>query len=275
MEYTFSKTGVSPEKIQTYSKLLSAVFPETDKYTPAFLNWQYNQNPSGKVIGYDAYFNDELIAHYVALPAVYIYEGEKVKGLLALNVATREDHRGKGLFTRLAAMTYAYGEESGFRFVTGVANQNTSDGYIKRLGFKIVAPLDVHIFSGRLKAGRKLDEYFREEWTEEKRNWRLKNPEAVYYRNGNCVLSKTHIGPIHAILSERQEFTGAQLPSKTSLLKMAIGLNLSNSERALKISLPDRFKPSPLHLIFKTLGDFKMEVDRNNTFFELMDFDAY
>jgi hypothetical protein len=104
----------------------------------------------------------------------------------------------------------------------------------------------------------------------------LQNPEASYYRNSECILSPTHIGPVLAVLSEREEFRNETGPAeKNSLFKMAIGLNMKNSERTLKFRLPDKLKPSPLNLIFKTLGDFKAEVSRENTFFELADFDAY
>src|ERR1700757_4077861 len=110
MDYIYKKTEVTPEKLKEYSVLLSEVFPDTKKYTPEFLDWQYKQNPTGTVVGYDAYFNNKLIAHYVALPVEYLYKGRPVKGLLALNVATDMEHRGKGLFTELAGLTYAYGE---------------------------------------------------------------------------------------------------------------------------------------------------------------------
>ncbi|MCE3228218.1 MAG: hypothetical protein K0S32_2769 [Bacteroidetes bacterium] len=275
MEYTFSKTEVSKEKIQSYSELLTEVFTETKKYTPAFLDWQYNQNPSGKVVGYDAYYDGKLIAHYVALPTEYFYNGQIVKGILALNVATHNDHRGKGLFTKLAAMTYDYAAELGYKFVTGVANQNTTDGYLKRLGFKVVAPLDVYIFPGKLSSANDPVNYFREAWDEKKVQWRVNNPETKYFKNKQAVTSRTHIGFIDAILSERKEFAGVALSNKGSIFKMAIGLNMKNFERGVKFRLPDKLKPSPLNLIFKTLGGYEMKVDKNTTFFELTDFDAY
>src|SRR5437016_3089868 len=90
------------DNLTVHAKFLSEVFKGTTKYSEDFLDWQYYQNPQGNVVGYDAYLGDQLAAHYVTIPVLFLYEGKEVKGLLSLNTATHEKHQGKGLFTKLA-----------------------------------------------------------------------------------------------------------------------------------------------------------------------------
>src|SRR5258708_2073413 len=142
MNYEYRNTVTDAKSISLYSDLLSSVFPDTKKYTPQFLDWQYNQNPSGKVVGYDAFLNGELVGHYVTIPVLYSFNNENIKGLLSLNTATHPSHQGKGLFTKLAQRTFDFAQGQGFKFVIGVANQNSSHGFINKLGFTLVAPLE-------------------------------------------------------------------------------------------------------------------------------------
>lgn len=271
MEYTFIKTDYSKEKINTYAKLLSQVFPDTKKYTPEFLNWQYNKNPFGKVVGYDAFYDNELAAHYVAIPVEYVKNGNVIKGLLSLNTATHPAHQGKGLFTKLAELTYNAGEETGYQFVIGVANQNSTHGFLKKLGFKLISSLEVQIFPARPKIVNPASDFFQSHWTKETADWRMQNPVENYFSMNGCLSVKTHLSYINAVLSCREIFSTK--PVSSSFLKMTIGLNIKN--KGMKINLPAKLKPSPLNLIFKPLGNFNLEVNKSNLFFELIDFDAY
>jgi GNAT superfamily N-acetyltransferase len=275
MDYRFEPTGTSPQKISQYSKLLSEVFTETKKYTPEFLTWQYDLNPAGKVVGYDAYFGDELAAHYVTIPVLYIQHGKQIKGLLSLNTATHPKHQGKKLFTKLAEKTYELGAQLGYQFVIGVANQNSTHGFITKLGFKLVSPLEVVMFAGSLGTVEPAPNFFQSYWTKDLAEWRLKNPFLSYYKNGQGIICDTHISLIKAVLSQKKEFAKTNLSGRSGLIKMTIGLNLESKKKFLKINLPDKFKPSPLNLIFKSLGNSDSEINSSSIYFELMDFDAY
>ncbi len=274
MDYNFENTIPSEKNLQLYSQLLSLVFPDTKKYTPAFLNWQYNLNPAGKVVGYDAFYDGELAAHYVTIPVVYEMKGQKINGLLSLNTATHPKHQGKKLFTRLAERTYQYAQEQGYQFVIGVANQNSTHGFTAKLGFKFIAPLQVTMYLGKTNFSSVSQNYFQANWNEELVKWRLSNPGAAYFKNNNSVICDTHISLIKAVLSQKPDFSKNDLLHKNALVKMTIGLNQDN-KNLFKINLPDKHKPSPLNLILKTLCDFKTEIAKTNIFFELIDFDAY
>lgn len=273
MDYSFEHIGFSKEHIRSYSELLSHVFPETKKYTTAFVDWQYNLNPAGKAVGFDAFYDNKLAAHYVALPVEYTYKSEKLKGLLSLNTATHPDHQGKGLFTKLASRTYEHAASRGYRFVIGVANQNSTHGFIRKLGFSLIAPLEVKIGLSVPSFHEPGKEFFQSVWSKELLDWRLRNPSTHYYKSGNSVVSKTHISFINALLSRKKEFNGLHLAAAGSLLKMSIGHQLPKS--GLEIPLPDRFKPSPLNLILKPLSHLPDAIGKDSIYFELADFDAY
>ena len=275
MGYVFKNTSAEEKNLQLYSNLLSLTFPDTKKYTPEFLNWQYNLNPAGTVVGFDAFYDNELVGHYVTLPVFYTYNGEKIKGLLSLNTATHQNHQGKGLFTQLATKTYEYATEQDFQFVVGVANQNSTHGFIKKLGFTLVSPLAVKIFIGEAKLNNPNLNFFQSVWTKELAEWRVKNPSNIYFKNKHNILSKTHISFINAVLSQKAGLVeSVSLGRTNSLLKMTIGNNLKKSGW-MNINLPDKFKPSPLNLIFKSLTKKQMIPDKDQFYFELVDFDAY
>lgn len=273
MEFEFKQTQYDSNSLKLYSKLLSEVFPSTKKYTAEFLNWQYNLNPNGSVIGFDAFFNGELAAHYVTIPVEYIQNKTKYKGLLSLNTATNSKFQGKGLFTKLADKTYELAKNKGYQFVIGVANQNSTHGFIKKLGFQLIAPLDAYIYVGDNKKAIVSDALFQSYMSEVVMNWRINNPSNPYLFSNGFIYSETDKKPIKACLSKAKI---TQQKNNTSfLLKMAIGIN-NKPNTFCKIKIPDRLKPSPLNLIFKKLNpEFDLQINAQNTFFELIDFDAY
>jgi hypothetical protein len=272
MEYSLEQ--VKQENLPLYSKLLSEVFPETKKYTTEFLNWQYFKNPAGKVIGFDAFYNGELVAHYVTIPVNYTFNNKVINGLLSLNTATSKQHQGKGLFVKLSSATYELGTKEDYKFVIGVANQNSTHGFIKKLGFELIGKLDVKVFLGSVNPALPNNTFFKSSWNTESVNWRLNCPGAMYYADSNSVYSKTHLPFFKSVLSSLPVFKNNQL-NKIGFnpFKISIGLNLNPPTFA--INLPEKLKPSPLNLIFKNLSRENLNINKENCYFELIDFDAY
>ncbi len=273
MEFEFKQTQFDPDSLKLYSKLLSEVFPSTKKYTPEFLNWQYNLNPNGPVIGFDAFLNGELAAHYVTIPVEYIKDNKNYKGLLSLNTATNSKFQGKGLFTKLADKTYDFAKNNGYQFVIGVANQNSTHGFIKKLGFHLIAPLDAYIYLGDNEKNIVADVLFQSQMNEAAMTWRINNPSNPYFFSNGFIYSSTDKRSIKACLSKAK--TTQQKNNASLLLKMAIGIN-NKPNTLFKIKIPNKLKPSPLNLIFKKIDpEFNLQINASNTFFELIDFDAY
>lgn len=268
--------------IAKMTDLLRTTFPGSDHFTAEVLRWQYNDNPDGRAVGFNAWQGEELAGHYVTIPMKAMVNGSMEKGLLSLNTATHPDHQGKGLFTKLAKATYVRAAEEEYGFVIGVANANSTHGFTKKLGFELVSPLRAMIGIGALPLGeRTADVQFAHAWDSASTAWRLQHPAYRY------SLKKTHGHGL--ILSERSQY-GARyvlgvrdlpLPEGSISLEnravhRKIWIGLDPAMRwggAAYVNIPMRFRPSPLNLIFKDLTGQGRVLDPVRIRFDAMDFD--
>lgn len=274
MDYTLKKSLTDDNSLAKYAELLSSVFVDTKKFTFDYLKWQYKLNPHGEVVGYDAYFNDELVAHYVTIPVLYLIHGKETKGLLSLNTATHKNHQGKGLFTKLATKTFEEGTNLGYKFVIGVANENSTPGFIKKLGFNLLTSLKVKTGTGYISYNT--DGYtMKALWDKKSIAWRLNNPEANYFKDKKTIITKASSLGIYAQL---HLFNNAQLidvKNKKHPFTVWIGLANNIKNKGVFINLPEKLKPAPLNLIFRSLSTETPIPQKENLLFELIDFDIY
>ena len=100
--------------------------------------------------------------------------------------------RSKGLFTKLAAKTFEAGAAQGYDGVYGVANANSTPGFVRKLGFQLVRPLEARIGIGGLRHGEKASASalsFERSWSPAALRWRCANPHnPVYLKNGGGKL---------------------------------------------------------------------------------------
>lgn len=275
MKYKYTKTQITVDKLEDYSKLLSSVFVNTNKFTQAFLYWQYAKNPEGMALGFDAYFEGKLVAHYVTLPVCYLINGKKTKGLLSLNTAVHPKHQGKKLFTQLAQKTFDEAKLLGYDFIIGVANQNSTHGFIKKLGFYLISPLDVKIGFGKLNLKIKQSYKAKPFWSLKTLKWRLSNPYVSYFKNRNQVFVLAKRYGLYAQIYNMDDTLkfDDNLMKKAPFFKIWVGL--AKKEKAFFTTFPSILKPAPLNLIFKDLKGNLPILKPNDIFFELIDFDAY
>jgi GNAT superfamily N-acetyltransferase len=275
MEYEIKELGTTLESINHYTSLLKQVFPGTQKYTTEYLTWQYCNNPAGKAIGFDAYYNNEIVAHYATIPVQYTLDGNIVKGLLSLNTATDKNHQGKGLFSILANKTYDSAKELGFAFVIGVANQNSTHGFVKKFGFQFIKQLDVKIGFGNVsdiktanhfKLSSTIDETFVK--------WRLANPSNTYSKANASILAKTEKPFLKAQIFSKLPFN---ISIKSNWFHFTIFIGLLNNKKinGVFVNLPNKLRRSPLNLIFKPLQDTGLLLKEGEILFDLKDFDSY
>lgn len=279
-DYLFTPVTTEENKLIEYVDLLNEVFNSKDHFSLEYLKWLYHENYFGKAVGYDAYYESKLIGHYVAVPVEYIFKGQVLKGLLSLNTATNKNHQGKGLFTKLATKTYDLAQELGYDFVIGVANQNSTHGFIKKLGFKLVGPLDAKLILGDFKvdSARSKDK-FRANWTKESLNWRLCKPGSDYFLNKKSnIYSATDISFISASLLPNQVLNSTVCHDnrRKAMIKLYLGYGMEFTNRGVSLSIPRKLRPSPLNLIYKRLKSSLNDVELiNNMVFNCIDFDAY
>ena len=172
----------------------------------------------------------------------------------------------------MAEKTYQLGAEKGYQFIIGVANQNSTHGFIKKLGFKLIAPLDAYIYLNQRKNESNLKNYFQSHSTNDFVLWRIKNPSGSYFFSKGLIYSKTDQKLINANLSVIKKTSA--ISNLSLCFKMSIGLN-NKPKNLFKFKIPNKLKPSPLNLIFKELESLGIEINESNILFELIDFDAY
>jgi GNAT superfamily N-acetyltransferase len=279
--YEFRRVETDSFSNTSHARLLADVFEKSSLFTPQFIQWQYADNPAGKIVGYNAMAGDVVAAHYVAQPFYAKLNGQTSKGLLSLNTATHKDHRGKGLFTKLADLTYAAAAKEGYAFVIGVANQNSVRGFTKHLGFQLVGKLQAKVGVGPLPAidTSRAVQYERI-WDADMLNWRILNPSGRYFSSDGSklsIFSKTHLSFVKAHMISVDESLVHHKPEKTARpVTLYIGANPGiNFKRSLFVEIPNRFRASPLHLIFRDLHASNLQLDYENIRFRLIDFDAY
>ncbi|MGH8853306.1 MAG: GNAT family N-acetyltransferase [Telluria sp.] len=282
-ELRFAPIQNAPATLAQYGALFAACFPGTDKFTPAYLDWLYLANPDGTAVGYDAWDGERLAAHYVCIPARAWVEGLEVRVLLSLNTATHPDYQGKGLFTKLAAMTYEAGAQQGYDGVYGVANANSTPGFVRKLGFQLVRPLEARVGLGRLRHAPKAAApalSFERSWSLDALAWRCANPHnrvSQRHAGGRLQLHAAALSHIPAYA----ELDGAGLPLQSgghaaSPLRLFIGLAPDASSRYWNYaSIPASLRPSPLNLIWRGFTPRVPQLDPARIQFTFLDFDAY
>src|SRR4051812_41540991 len=105
--------GTCAADLQEYIALFAHCFPKAKKLDSQYLQWQYVDNPIGRVIGFNAFDGSRLVAHYAVIPVSVDYEGQRHLACWSLNTASHPEYQGRGLFTRLAEQTYEAARQRG------------------------------------------------------------------------------------------------------------------------------------------------------------------
>jgi GNAT superfamily N-acetyltransferase len=282
--YKFVKVGTDSLSNRMNASLLADTFQKPGLFTPSYIAWQYRDNPVGEIVGFNAIAGEQIAAHYVAQPLWANVMGVRKKGLLSLNTATHPEHRGKGLFTKLAEATYAEGADKGYAFVVGVANQNSVHGFVKHLGFQLLGQLESKVGMGSIEEIEPpaAPLQFERIWEETALTWRLSNPVAPYFQSGGirrAFFARTHIPLIKAFLHSAPNTdlpVSLNRPLPISFLTLYIGKDRSIRFRPrLFFEIPPRYRPAPLYLIFKDLTGSNPKLDFEDIRFRLIDFDVY
>lgn len=283
--FEFVEADCSDESLQKYAKLFSVCFPSAKHLTPEYLRWLYRDNPCGQVVGMDAYVDRDLVAHYACIPSEIELRGTPAKSLLSLNTATHPDYQGKGLFTKLAAMTYELGLKLGHTVVYGVANANSTPGFVRKLGFQNVGSLEARVGFGQPisvnweKVASTSE--FRRRWDIEQLSWRLGSPSNPV----RAADSGMGFHELYAKTDRKTVFAWGAVPwigdipsePRPSVLLPRLFLGICPAESAtprISASIPGWARPSPLNLIYRSLRDGD-SIDFKSVFFSFIDFDAY
>ena len=274
--------GTSPDQLAAYADLLGRVFGAGPKFTLQAIAWRYRDNPAGEVVGADAWDGDRLAAHYVTCPVEALIDGRVVKGLLSLNTATDPDYQGRGLFTRLAEASYAQGTAAGYQFVIGVANANSTPGFLRKLAFQDVGRLHAGFLARPPRRFEAAPLQYQGNWRKDLLRWRLANPAGRYHaaRHGDLlgVWARTDVPFVRCAAFLEAQGAPIPLASRAPLCAtLFIGLEpRADLRRQGLLPVPERVRPSPLNLIWRSLGGAAPTALRSDAVaLNFLDFDPY
>lgn len=281
----FKKVTTDTKSLEAYADLFELCFPKATHLDTKTLKWLYANNPSGEVIGFNAFQGDQLAAHYACIPTDIVLNRTRAKALLSLNTATHPSFQGRGLFKKLATKTFQLADEAGFSCIYGVANQSSTHGFVNSMGFQLVAPLQTKIGIKNLKADWNAihqKTQFRRYWNEQLIKWRLSNPnnpktQLIQSKSSQFFSVATGTPCISAQNPIYIESSSNLAPSKhITPFKLFMGLfpNDTVNYRAY-FDLPKLLKPSPLNLIYLPLNTKIRQLDASKVTFGAQDFDAF
>jgi len=299
-------------ELEPTAALLSAVFPGSHISRPEYLRWLYRESPFGPVIESNLDDDEGRAAHYALVPVTISRDGHDYPAALSLNTAVHERARGGGVFVKLGEQTVSEAAALGVQSVVGVANANSTPGFIRRLGFQLLTPLPANVMvpvpgapagirSEQLREGvseRGLDADIESllgvprhgearRWTAETLRWRLRRPGASYaiHRGGNLLAVSCHerrsglrvaiVLKVFAAapLSARDTRALVRAACRHHRAPVALHVGLNDLVDFHGVALPQRLRASPLNLIYRSL--LTPPRDPSITRFEFLDFDAY
>ena len=132
-------------KIKKINDLLFEVFDNKRFIKIDYLKWLYRSSPEGKEISSEHIEKGKFRGHFCTLPQNFNNDKNKKYLLFGhiLNIAVADDMRGKGIFIALARKCVKENIRKGTDALWGVANANTTHGYVAYLKFKLICGLPV------------------------------------------------------------------------------------------------------------------------------------
>jgi len=284
--YQIKPLEFSERSLQEYVALFSVCFPKAKKYDIQYLRWLYCENPWGYASGFDMWDGNKLAAHYACIPFQTLVGGSVVNTLLSLNTATHPAYQGKGFFTKLAEQTFQTAMTQGYDCVFGVANANSTPGFIRKLGFQLVEPLRAMVGVGRnhtVAMPSQANLQFLTNWTSAALKWRCNNPANPVSHSGSTDIVQFHANCMGKLLCAYAELPLHVIDSplaaaerNPSILRLYLGLFPTGlSGNRYYANIPMRLRPSPLNFIYRSLSGRIPRLNEGEISLSFLDFDAY
>lgn len=138
-EYRFER--LSDSNLKDLISLYLHAFNE--KTSLDFLQKKYATSSFGlQFIGFIAYSGKEPAAYYGVFPIKVKHNSIEYLAAQSGDTMTHPNHRGKGLFIKLAKMSYDLAKSNGVQFIFGFPNENSYPGFVKKLEWKHYANIN-------------------------------------------------------------------------------------------------------------------------------------
>ena len=286
-----SKKNLTIKELEKLSIFLSRIFKKSlnfqlkNSYSVEFLDWLYNKNPNGKAIINNVYEDEKIIAHFALVPITVLFNNKTYKSALSVFTSVDENHRNLYFFHQLASKSFELAKLEGIRFIMSVANEISSELYVKCFKFKLISPLAVKIGLSKFQEKNNLPHKFeilRDKTTLE---WRLSNPRfkyQIYKENEKCIifnnnykLFKMNMGYISNKDLDLQNKIISKDTYNLNPFNMWIGLNNNLKNTKMSFNFPEILKPSPSNLIIKDLKSEETNLSKEDIKFNLIDYEMY
>jgi GNAT superfamily N-acetyltransferase len=112
--------------------------------TPDYFMWKYYRNPAGDAIGFVADAGGRLAAFYGVIPEPWHVGGADATVYQSMDTMTHPDFQRRGLFARLAELTYEHiGQQAGPCNLVGIAGPTSLPGFTGKLGWSLIHEFDL------------------------------------------------------------------------------------------------------------------------------------
>lgn len=135
---------IDESKLQDLVILYKNVF--NLRVTENYLKKKYDTSFTGhSYIGYIAYDSESVpAAYYGVFPCLLTFKGEKILAAQSADTMTHTNHRGKGLFIKLAQETFCLAKEEGIELIFGFPNKNSYPGFVNKLAWKHIENIQLY-----------------------------------------------------------------------------------------------------------------------------------
>ena len=275
MELTYKQcTFETDEELQQLVDLQNEVYEARGlRFTKEeFIHW-YVDNPVGKVISFNAFDGDRMVAHQSFVPCLLKAKDRIIKCACSISVVTHPGYQGHGIFSKLTNLGVDYAREQGYEMLIAVPNGNSYPAFVKHAGFTFVTRLDVKIGFGVGVKSKDECTYFNY-WTKETLQWRLGIGE--YYLKRNLIVGKfkpfvnSFMGCVSDDLKSQIDIKKKGCPFGAQIY-VGWGAKLNG----VFVKVPKFIKHSPFNFVYKDLtGGQLPPITKENLFFQLIDFDV-
>lgn len=137
----FSFRSVDEQSLGRFREMFEACFGL--RVDESYFRWKYLDNPAGKVVAYEALDGERPAAFYGVIPEIWKFNGAARTIYQSMDTATHPSYQRRGLFVKLAKLTYDYVMREGETTIVGFPGGQSYPGFVNKLGWKHVHDLEL------------------------------------------------------------------------------------------------------------------------------------